>query len=67
MSLFDSAPLGSIDDGKRPLAERMRPEVRRQLGVGPIRDAANFYAYDSAPRANSHRRRGETWRRLTPG
>jgi putative ATPase len=27
MSLFDSAPLGSIDDGKRPLAERMRPET----------------------------------------
>jgi putative ATPase len=27
MSLFDSAPLESLDDGKRPLAERMRPET----------------------------------------
>jgi putative ATPase len=27
MSLFDSAPLESLDDEKRPLAERMRPET----------------------------------------
>jgi putative ATPase len=27
MSLFDSAPLPFTDDGKRPLAERMRPEI----------------------------------------
>ena len=26
MSLFDSAPLASLDDNKRPLAERMRPQ-----------------------------------------
>ncbi len=26
MSLFDSAPLASLDDTKRPLAERMRPQ-----------------------------------------
>jgi putative ATPase len=27
MSLFDSAPLESMDDSKRPLAERMRPDT----------------------------------------
>jgi putative ATPase len=27
MSLFDSAPLEAIDDSKRPLAERMRPDT----------------------------------------
>src|SRR5438309_5182148 len=26
MSLFDATPLESVDDSKRPLAERMRPE-----------------------------------------
>jgi putative ATPase len=26
MSLFDASPMGTADDGKRPLAERMRPE-----------------------------------------
>src|SRR5215471_5019801 len=26
MSLFDSAPLASMDNAKRPLAERMRPD-----------------------------------------
>src|SRR5580700_4455327 len=31
MSLFDSAPLESVDDPKRPLAERMRPEKREDF------------------------------------
>src|ERR1044071_864761 len=40
MSLFDSAPLPSIADEKRPLAERMRPErledfVGQQHILGP--------------------------------
>src|SRR6266852_2473182 len=40
MSLFDSAPLESIDDSKRPLAERMRPDkledfVGQQHILGP--------------------------------
>src|SRR3984893_4003301 len=40
MSLFDSAPIPFADDGKRPLAERMRPErledfVGQQHILGP--------------------------------
>src|SRR5579862_2011187 len=40
MSLFDSAPLENIDDPKRPLAERMRPDkledfVGQQHILGP--------------------------------
>lgn len=40
MSLFDSAPLESLDNSKRPLAERMRPEtmedfVGQQHILGP--------------------------------
>jgi putative ATPase len=40
MSLFDSAPLEAIDDSKRPLAERMRPDtwegfVGQQHILGP--------------------------------
>ena len=40
MSLFDSAPLPPATDGKRPLAERMRPErledfVGQQHILGP--------------------------------
>jgi putative ATPase len=40
MSLFDSAPLASVNDSKRPLAERMRPDklenfVGQQHILGP--------------------------------
>src|ERR1700748_1535946 len=40
MSLFDSAPLESLDNSKRPLAERMRPDtwegyVGQQHILGP--------------------------------
>ena len=40
MSLFDTSPQASIDDAKRPLAERMRPErledfVGQQHILGP--------------------------------
>lgn len=31
MSLFDSAPLESVDQGARPLAERMRPETLEEF------------------------------------
>ena len=39
MSLFDSAPLASLDDSKRPLAERMRPDNLEGF-VGQQQEAA---------------------------